>query len=484
MASLKSLSANEYLEILAGHVFDSDKLVTYKWLSNELHVHVNIAKQILWEFYQKYKNNNVECTYLLIGLLKDNGMRVEIVKESAVSKAKEKFSKIISEHLYSVHKPLAELELLATSGSGNVNYSAIKCDACKERSDEEMQLLRWGTAAKKITTENKANSKIVLDSIDSTNPSKKEKNSVTAKKNGFNNLFSMTGKSKSSEKLKSFQEQDKCSTKNDKNFLEENDLTKKDKDSLEKDETLRKEVKESAEKEKDSMENNKDSVQKDKDSSKNKSSLQKNKNSIEKNKGSVNSTAKKVSPKSNSIKKGSLDNFFGKLTSPSKSTETILIEKKNDNVKKEEVMEKEKTKEKKNLRGKKRNRSKEIDETIKKRKRIVVQSDSSDSEIQSDIEMEELVPETPEPEAVARSKSPSPPKVKCENGKRKVLKLVNKTYKEGEYIVTKKEHVYVSCSEDEEEKKEEERREAKKVEAKVEKVKKKQSTLTDFFKKS
>lgn len=438
----------------------------------------------MWEFYQKYKNNNIECTYLLIGLLKDNGMRVEIVKESGVFKAKEKFSKIISEHLYSVHKPLADLELLATSGSGNVNYSAIKCDACKERSDEEMQLLRWGTVAMKITTENKANSKIILDSTDSINPSKIEKNSVTAKKNGFNNLFGMTGKPKSSEKLKSFQERDKWSTKKD-NFLEEKDLTKKDKDSLEKDETSRKKAKELTEKEKDSIENDKDSVQKDKDSSKNKNSLEENKNSIEKNKGSVNSIAKKVSPKNNSIKNKSLDNFFGKLTSPSKSTETVLIEKKNDNAKKEEATEKGKAKEKKNLRGRKRNRSKETDETVKKRKRIVVQSDSSDSEIQSDIEMEELVPESPEPEAVTKSKSPSPPKVKCENGKRKVLKLVNKTYKEGEYIVTKKEHVYVSCSEDEEEKKEEERkREAKKIEAKVEKVKKKQSTLTDFFKKS
>lgn len=430
----------------------------------------------MWEFYQKYKNNNIECTYLLIGLLKDNGMRVEIVKESAAVEAKQKFSKIISEHLYSVHKPLADLELLATSGSGNVNYSAIKCDACKERSDEEIQLLRWGTVAKKITTENKANSKIILDS---TNPSKIEKNSVTAKKNGFNNLFGMTGKPKSSEKLKSFQEQDKCSTKKD-NFLEEKDLTKKDKDSMEKDETSRKEAKDLTDKERDSIENDKDSIQKD--SSKNKNSLEKNKNLIEKNKGSVNSIAKKVSPKSNSMKNKSLDNFFGKFTSPSKSTETVSIEKKNDNAKREDVTDKEKVKEKKNLRGKKRNRSKETDETVKKRKRIVIQSDSSDSEIQSDVEMEELVPESPESEAVAKSKSPSPPKIKCENGKRKVLKLVNKTYKEGEYIVTKKEHVYVSCSEDEEEKKEEERkREAKK---KVEKVKKKQSTLTDFFKKS
>ncbi|KMQ97706.1 dna polymerase delta subunit 3-like protein [Lasius niger] len=465
---------NEYLETLAGHVFDNDKLVTYKWLSKELHVHVNVAKQILWEFYQKYKNNNIECTYLLIGLLKNNEMRVEVVKESAVSKAKEKFSKIISEHLYSVHKPLANLELLATSDSGNVDYSAIKCDACKERSDEEMQLLRWGTAviaAKKITMENRINSK----PIDSINPSKIEQNSVTTKKSGFNNLFGMTGKSKSPEKLKSFQEQDKCSTKKDKNFSKEKDLMKKDKDLMEKDEALREEVEGLTEREKESVKNDKDSIQKD---------SSKNKGSTEKNKGSVNSITKKVSPKSNSVKKGSLDNFFGKLASPSKSTEIILSERKNDSAKKE-VVETRKAKEKKNLHGKKRNRSKEPDETARKRKRIVVQSDSSDSEIQSDIEMEESVPESPEPEAVVRSKSPSPPKVKCENGKRKVLKLVNKTYKEGEYIVTKKEHIYVSCSEDEEEKKEEERRrEVKKVEAKVEKVKKKQSMLTDFFKKS
>lgn len=455
---------NEHLETLAGHVFDNDKLVTYKWLSNELHVHVNVAKQILWEFYQKYKNDNIECTYLLIGLLKNNEMRVEVVKESALSKAKEKFSKIISEHLYSIHKPLADLELLATSGSGNVNYSAIKCDACKERTDEEMQLLRWGTAAKKITIENKINSK----PANSINSSKIEQNS--AKKSGFNNLFGMTGKSKSPEKLKSFREQDKCLTKKDNSFL-------KDKDLMEKDEAVKKKDEELTEKEK-------DSVRKDKDSSKDKGSTEKNKSLIEKNKGFINSTTKKVSPKNNSVQKGSLNNFFGKHASSSKPTEIISSEKKNDNAKKE-VMEKSKLKEKENLRGKKRNRSKETDETAKKRKRIVIQSDSSDSEQQSDVEMEESVPESPEPEAIARPKSPSPPKIKRENGKRKVLKLVNKTYKEGDYIVTKKEHVYVSCSEDEEETKEEEkRREMKKVEVKVEKVKKKQSTLTDFFKKS
>ncbi|XP_018346926.1 PREDICTED: DNA polymerase delta subunit 3-like [Trachymyrmex septentrionalis] len=238
-------TSNKHLETLAGHVFDNDKLVTYKWLSKELHIHVNIAKQMLWDFYQKYQsNNNIECTYLLIGHLKEKGMRVEVVKGSNLSEAKEKFNKIISEHVYSVHKPIADLELLATSGSGDTAYSAIKCDACKERTDEEMQLLRWGTTAKKLTMENVTN----LKSINSTNSSKAEKN---------------------------------------------------------------------------------------------------------------------------------------------------------------------------------------------------LKTDSSDSEIQSDVEMEESVPEM-EPEIPMKAKSPSPPKVKHENGKRKVLKLINRTYKEGEYIVTKKEHVYIN----------------------------------------
>ncbi|XP_011864368.1 PREDICTED: DNA polymerase delta subunit 3-like [Vollenhovia emeryi] len=467
---------NEHLETLAGHVFDNDKLVTYKWLSKELRVHVNIAKQILWEFHQKYhKSNNIECTYLLIGLLKDKGIRVEVVRESDVSKAKEKFSKIMSEHVYSVHKPLADLELLATSGSGDINYSAIKCDACKERSDEEMQLLRWGTVAKKVAMENTTSSK----STNSINPPKTEKNPTTAMKSGFNNLFNKAGKSKSPEKLKSsFQERDGNSIKKDNVLKKKNSV--KNKDSTETDQALMEETEE--------LKTGKDTVEKDTNfAQKDKDSAEKIKNSTGKTKNSMaNSTTKKVSSQNNAGKKGNLNNFFGKSTS-SKHVEVTPSEEKNDNVKEEfterSSKEKEASKEKKNLHGKKRNRSKETDRNAKKRKRVVVQNDSSDSEIQSDIEMEESFPEM-EPETLAKPKSPSPPREKHENGKRKVLKLVSKTYKEGEYFVTKKEHVYVSCSEDEEEKKEEIKRKEKKEEAKIEKVKKKQSTLMDFFKRS
>jgi len=377
---------------------------------------------------------------------------VEIVKGSDLSKAQKKFHKIISEHLYSVHKSLDNLELLTSSDPGDVNYSAIKCDVCNERSDEEIQLLRWGTTAKKTITENVINT----NTTNLINPSKKEKNLVTKKNDGLNTLPNAFKKSKSSEETKlSFQ--------------------KKNKISIKKNETTMQEIKGSAEEDKNSREN--DEMCKD-DSSKVKDSTERNKTST------VNSNIKKISLKNNPIKKKGLDNFFEKLTSLPQPIKTTSSEKKDDKINIEVAKERKIKENKGDLRGKKRNRSKDIDQSAKKRKRLVIQSDSSDSEAQSDAEMEDTFPEL-EAKSPVRTKSPSPPRMKHENGKKKVLKLVNKVYKENGYIVTKKESIYVSCSEDEEEKKEEEeRRNIKKIEGKMEKVKKKQSTLTDFFKKS
>lgn len=419
---------------------------------------------MLWEFYEKYhENSNIECTYLLIGILKDNGMRVEVVRESGLSKAKEKFSKIISEHLYSVHKPLEDLELLASSDtSGDVRFSAIKCDACVERSDEEMYRLRWGATAK-MTEEKAVNSK----PVEPVNNSKVDKKPTTAKKNAFNNFFNTADKLKSPETSKT------SKTEEDKKSEEKNN-------SLSKDTNL---------------------SEKDKSSDKHKSSLDKNKNTT----GS--SKSKKTSPnteETNKMKKGVLESFFGKMSSVSKPKEVTLKKKEEEEEeekeveevkapeKKEVVFETKKVKEKEKSRGKKQVRSQGNDNNAKKRKRIMIQSDSSDSEAQSDIDVEELMPEAvAETEAPTRPKSPSPPAVKHENGKRKVLKMVNETYKDDRgFIVTKKVHVYVSCSEDEEEKKEKEERKKreeglplKKTQAKIDNAKKKQTVMTNFFNK-
>lgn len=433
--------------------------VTYKWLSKELQVHVNVAKQILREFYEKYsKSHNIESTYLLIGILKDNGICVEVVRESALSKAKERFDKIISEHLYSVHKPMKNLELLASSGAGDVTYSAIKCDICTERNDEEMHLLRWGTAFKENTEDNLTNLKL----SESVNRSEEDKKLMTTRKNGFDNLFSKTDKQKNSGTSK-FIKIDKSKEAVTKNTDFPTNAGGKHQSLVEK--------------------------------SKSESSTQNSKKS------------KKSSPKTQiakKVKNGDLGSFFGKVMPPkcadikvsevncNKVTEETSEEKRvkeketseEKRVEKKEISEKKQVKEKDNKRGKKRTRRDESNINAKKRKRIVIQSDSSDSEMQTDTEEAVAAEETvTEDEVPAKPKSPSPPRVKHENGKRRVLKLVNKTYKEGEYMVTKKEHVYVSCSEDEEEE-EKKKKELLKLATNTEKVKKKQTTLTNFFKRS
>ncbi|XP_014486506.1 PREDICTED: DNA polymerase delta subunit 3 [Dinoponera quadriceps] len=450
---------DEHLEVLAGYVFDHDKLVTYKWLSQELQVHVNVAKQILWEFYEKHReNNNIDCTYLLIGTLSNNGMRVEVVKSADLSKAKEKYIKIISEHLYSVHKPLEDLELLASTGSGDVRYSAIKCDACVERTDEEMHLFRWGKALK-ITEEKVTNSK----PVESTDHWKVDKKAAAAKKNGFNNFFNTAGKQKSPEASKTSKaEKDKESEERKNGLSKSTNLTEGEKNS------------------------------------------EKKKSPLWKSKGTTESfQPKKTSSKAEETKKtkkGGLESFFGKMSSLPKPVEVKTPEKKEDPVKipekedpvEEKVPENQKVVEQEKPRGKKRIRNQGNDNTAKKRKRIMVQSDSSDSEAQSDVDtdvdepMAEAVAMV-EMEAPTRPKSPSPPAVKHENGKRKVLKMVNETYKDDRgFIVTKKVHVYVSCSEDEEEEKERKKIKkapaSKKAQAKVDNAKKKQTTLMKFFK--
>lgn len=413
--------------------------VTYKSLSKELQIHVNVAKQILWKFYEKYcKKHNIECTYLLIGTLKDSGMCVEVVREAALSKAKKRFSEIISEHLYSVHKPLENLELLASSGSGDANYSAIKCDACTERSDEEMHFLRWGTTFKEAAEENVAN----LKCLEPENHLKVDKK-LTTKKTGFNNLFNITDKQKNLEASKSIEiKKNKESVEKIIDFSKDTNFTENDKISMEKSKSL---------------------IGKNEDFTKS-------------------SKIKKTSPKAEMVKKakkGGLESFFEKAVSPQKFVDIKMSKEKCNKVTKEPSEQKQ-AKEKEKIRGKKRNRSQENNSMAKRRKRIVMQSDSSDSEVQSDMEIEETAAEIND-EAPVKSKSPSPPKVKHENGKRKVLKLMNKTYKKGEYMVTKKEHVYVSCSEDEEE---EIRKEPSKMTTNAEKTKKKQTRLTNFFKKS
>ncbi|KAF7387374.1 hypothetical protein HZH68_013051 [Vespula germanica] len=394
---------NHYLEILTAYVYDNDKAVTYKWLSKELEVHVNVAKQVLWEFWQRHQDDNdIESTVMLIGNLKLGGMRVEVVKQSNLDAAKNKFNDIISEHLYSIQKSIPDLESLFMNDKGDVRFSAIKCNESVERNDEELSILRWGLLFKshpiveqddKLKSINKSENVQIFKTNEHNQTNKKftdKKTIPISQKTSFNNLFTK--------------------------------IPNKEKDivpSTSKFTCINKET-----------------------SPKQKSIDSQNSSSKE---------SKFVKRK----EKSDIASFFGKsldVTKDSNQEEQIDNNMKDDikdNAKIQVTPINDNDKPKKETRGLKRNRSKESKNIIKKRKRIIVNDDLTDSQSE-DEHMKSMESESEQEIEIAlnkKEKFPSPPRTMDNNGKARILKVVDQTYEEDGFLVTKKVHVYENCSE-------------------------------------
>ncbi|XP_034177624.2 uncharacterized protein LOC117603031 isoform X1 [Osmia lignaria lignaria] len=421
-------SLDKYLETVAGYIFDDDKVVTYKWLSKELEVHVDMAKQILWKFWQRYKEEkSFDCTFLLMGILHDDGMRVEVVKEKDLATAEEKYAKILSEHIYSLQKALAKVQLLEMTDDGDVRYSAIKCIESNERSNEEMHILRWGAKSNEVQPVSEEKINYVSEPVKMKEEISPEKKSMDKKKNaqkkGFDSLF---GKVANKQKtISTLSNTKKVETDSTKQTLSKEDVPKPQKKNAQ---------------------------------------------------GGLSSF----------LQQNKIEEKVKNTASPESNTNTDCVLK--DITEKETILENKKERNK-NRHGKKRNRSKDISSATKRRKRITIQSDSSDTddkeenvELISDEERKkESSPETIPPVKVS---SDTPPQAKVENGKRKVLKTVDQTFEEDGFLVTKKVHVYESCSEDESEVVESKKTVVPEPHPEIKgKKNNKQTTLMNFFKK-
>ncbi|XP_061879571.1 DNA polymerase delta subunit 3 [Entelurus aequoreus] len=117
-----------YLDNIDEFVNDHNKIVTYKWLSLTLGVHVNTAKQMLYHYLdnkRKESSAQLHATYLVSGKCVDNGHashKVSVVREDQLEDFKSKMSLIVSVHVYSVQKAL-----LKDSGPlYAVDYDAVK----------------------------------------------------------------------------------------------------------------------------------------------------------------------------------------------------------------------------------------------------------------------------------------------------------------------------------------------------------------------
>lgn len=318
-----------------------------------------------------------------MGILYDNGMHVEIVKEKDLITSKEKYSKVISEHIYSLQKILPEIQLLGNTENGDIKFSAIKCIENNERNDEEMHIFRWGPISNGIQFAPQEETQSISESNEIKKIINPEKKQTFIKKNerkGFDNLFGKVINKQKNLYTSSIEEMN----------MESSNIKETSKNVLK---------------------SSKEIIQKDKLNN----FLQSNENQ----------TKAVKSPN----KKNSINSIQKKITE-----EKITLR---DN-------------KQKNMRGKKRSQSKDLNNTTKKQKCITIHDDSSNTESSNDDNEQELeLPISPENLSSPISKDSMIPQMKLENGKRKVLKIVDKTFEEDGFLVTKKVHVYESCSEDE-----------------------------------
>jgi len=105
-----------YMENLEEWIEEEDHVVTYKYISRNLKVHVNVAKQMLYNFVESRKSSGSKLgvVYLVSGLISRKGgedeanagscQKVVLVKEKDLEGVKAKFTEVLSEHIYSVQK--------------------------------------------------------------------------------------------------------------------------------------------------------------------------------------------------------------------------------------------------------------------------------------------------------------------------------------------------------------------------------------------
>ncbi|XP_038170201.1 DNA polymerase delta subunit 3 isoform X2 [Arvicola amphibius] len=142
-----------YLENIDEFVTDQNKIVTYKWLSYTLGVHVNQAKQMLYEYVERKRKENsgaqLHVTYLVSGSLIQNGHschKVAVVREDKLEAVKSKLAVTASIHVYSIQKAMlkdsgplfnTDYDILKSNLQNCSKFSAIQCAAAVPRAPAE-----------------------------------------------------------------------------------------------------------------------------------------------------------------------------------------------------------------------------------------------------------------------------------------------------------------------------------------------------------
>jgi len=206
-----------FMENLEEWILEENKVVTYKYLSKSIKVHVNVAKQMLYNFVQEQiskGNKNLGIVYLVSGFMKseiteNSKLKVVLIKEKDLEIQIKTFDKVLTKHIYSVqsHEKISSTSVYATdmmSVREDINscntHNAIKNKAAVPRPSE---VYVPPTKKEVVKQEVKKETKVVptienkkKSPAKKSPPSKKEdtkKSSATVKKGG-NSIASMFAK--------------------------------------------------------------------------------------------------------------------------------------------------------------------------------------------------------------------------------------------------------------------------------------------------
>ncbi|XP_054829730.1 DNA polymerase delta subunit 3 [Eublepharis macularius] len=142
-----------YLENIDEFVTDQNRVVTYKWLSYTLGVHVNQAKQMLYDYVERKRKENsgaqLHVIYLVAGNLVQNGFmshKVAVVREDKLEAMKSKLATVASVHVYSIQKAMlkdsgplynTDYDIVKANLQNSSKFSAIHCAAAVARTAAE-----------------------------------------------------------------------------------------------------------------------------------------------------------------------------------------------------------------------------------------------------------------------------------------------------------------------------------------------------------
>ncbi|XP_049870737.1 DNA polymerase delta subunit 3-like [Pectinophora gossypiella] len=401
------------LNMIKEMILDEEKLVTYVSISKDLCIHVNDSKQLLTQFVEDIKKKqpkiDLNVNYILSGITGDNKARTTVVSDKEVEDIKKSFKNVFYVHIYSVNRGLPSVDNVAFMAVNKFEdyplYTGlIKSSTCIKRTSDEIGGLILNNQ-QNIEIEQKPNSI----------PQKKINVEAQKKSTDLKNLGAHVSEDKSVTKVHESKSEP----------------------------SIKKEV-----------------VSPKKDLSNNTKSKPDKKNGAKSQKGIAgffnksNSMPNKVTPKDKSPEKKEVvvkKEPFNKSDHEEMSVEVekMDVDEEVEKKVKQPVIKKEQ------VNGKSKNKSlTEIKKTAKvdkKRKRVLHVSDSESDEDKDPFadepegqESEDEIPPTPAINTVKITSGLVNPK--------KRRKIVDKTYTDEDgYILTKKEEVYESCSDNEEE---------------------------------